>query len=46
MRLKPGLDEVVKIGIKGLNAMPAKGGYTGSDAEFRSAVEYMVNNSK
>lgn len=46
LRLKPGLDEVVKIGIKGLNAMPAKGGYTGSDAEFRAAVEYMVNNSK
>ncbi len=45
-RLKPGLDEVVKIATKGLNAMPPKGGYTGSDAEFRAAVEYMVNNSK
>ncbi|QEL57669.1 c-type cytochrome [Chromobacterium paludis] len=46
VRLKPGLDEVVKIATKGLNAMPPKGGYTGSDAEFRAAIEYMVNNSK
>ncbi|WP_369816071.1 MULTISPECIES: c-type cytochrome [Chromobacterium] len=46
VRLKPGLDEAVKIATKGLNAMPPKGGYTGSDAEFRAAVEYMVNNSK
>ncbi|MDF0606558.1 c-type cytochrome [Neisseriaceae bacterium TC5R-5] len=46
IRLKPGLDEVIKIATKGLNAMPPKGGYTGSDAEFRAAVEYMVNNSK
>ncbi len=45
-RTKVGLDEVQKIATKGLNAMPAKGGYTGSDAEFRSAIEYMVNHSK
>jgi cytochrome c5 len=46
VRLKPGLDEVQKIATKGLNAMPPKGGYTGSDDEFRAAIEYMVNNSK
>lgn len=46
VRTKPGLDAVQKIATKGLNAMPPKGGYTGSDAEFRSAIEYMVNNSK
>lgn len=46
VRLKPGLDEVQKIATKGLNAMPPKGGFTGSDAEFRAAIEYMVNNSK
>jgi cytochrome c5 len=46
VRLKPGLDEVQKIATKGLNAMPPKGGYTGSDEEFRAAIEYMVNNSK
>ncbi len=45
-RTKVGLDEVVKIATKGLNAMPPKGGFGGSDAEFRAAVEYMVNNSK
>ena len=46
IRLKPGLDEVQKIATKGLNAMPPKGGFTGSDEEFRSAIEYMVNHSK
>lgn len=46
VRLKPGLDEVQKIATKGLNAMPPKGGYTGSDEEFRAAIEYMVNNAK
>lgn len=46
VRLKPGLDEVQKIATKGLNAMPPKGGFSGSDAEFRAAIEYMVNNSK
>jgi cytochrome c5 len=46
VRMQPGLDEVQKIATKGLNAMPAKGGYTGSDAEFRAAIEYMVNNAK
>jgi cytochrome c5 len=45
-RMQPGLDAVQKIATKGLNAMPPKGGYTGSDAEFRSAIEYMYNNSK
>ncbi|SCK09678.1 cytochrome c5 family protein [Vogesella sp. LIG4] len=45
-RLKPGLDEVLKIATKGLNAMPPKGGYTGSDAEFKAAVEYLTNAGK
>ena len=45
VRMKAGLDEVVRTGIKGLNAMPAKGGYAGSDADFRLAVKYMLNNS-
>jgi cytochrome c5 len=46
LRMKPGLDEVQKIATKGLNAMPPKGGYTGSDDEFRAAIEYMVNNAR
>lgn len=45
-RLKPGLDEVVKIATKGLNAMPPKGGFSGSDADFRAAVEYLTNAAK
>lgn len=45
-RLKPGLDEVVKIATKGLNAMPAKGGYTGSDEEFKAAVTYLTDSAK
>lgn len=45
-RLQPGLDEVVKIATKGLNAMPPKGGFGGSDAEFRAAVEYLTNAAK
>ena len=45
-RLKPGLDEVVKSATKGLNAMPAKGGYTGSDEEFKAAVTYLTDSAK
>lgn len=45
-RLKPGLDEVVKIATKGLNAMPPKGGFTGSDEEFKAAVTYLTNAAK
>ena len=45
-RVGKGLDEVVKVATKGLNAMPPKGGFAGSDEEFRAAVEYMVNGSK
>ncbi|WP_376767354.1 c-type cytochrome [Paludibacterium denitrificans] len=45
-RLKVGLDEVQKIATKGLNAMPPKGGFGGSDAEFRAAIEYMANAAK
>ena len=41
-----GLDDLVASATKGLNAMPPKGGYSGSDAEFRAAVEYIVNGSK
>ncbi|WP_374356760.1 cytochrome c5 family protein [Chitinimonas sp.] len=45
-RVKVGLDALVASGIKGKNAMPAKGGYGGSDEEFHAAVEYMVNAAK
>ena len=45
-RIGKGLDALVASASKGLNAMPPKGGYSGSDAEFRAAVEYIVNGSK
>lgn len=41
-----GMDTVYKNGINGINGMPAKGGSTLSDAEFKSVVDYIVNASK
>jgi cytochrome c len=41
-----GMDVVYKNGINGLNAMPPKGGSSLSDADFKSVVDYMINNSK
>jgi cytochrome c5 len=45
-RIGKGLDALVASASKGLNAMPPKGGYSGSDAEFHAAVEYIVNAAK
>lgn len=45
-RLKDGVEASLARAIKGLNAMPPKGGYTGSDEEFKAAVLYMVNGVK
>lgn len=45
-RLKDGADAAVAIGIKGLNGMPPKGGFGGSDEEFKAAALYMINASK
>ena len=45
-RLAPGFDEVLKIATTGKGAMPPKGGFTGSDADFAAAVHYMVDASK
>lgn len=45
-RIAKGLDALVESGIKGLNAMPPKGTFTGSDEDFKASVEYMVNQSK
>jgi cytochrome c5 len=46
-RIAQGIDTLVKHAIAGLNAMPAKGTCGDcSDAEIKSAVEYMVNKSK
>ncbi|UXY16661.1 c-type cytochrome [Chitiniphilus purpureus] len=45
-RLKKGEDNVIATAIKGINAMPPKGGYQGSDEEFKAAVLYMLNSAK
>jgi cytochrome c5 len=41
-RLALGLDGLTASVIKGKNAMPPKGGSTASDADIKSAVEYML----
>ncbi len=45
-RLKDGVENSLAKAIKGLNAMPPKGGYTGPDEEFKAAALYMINNAK
>jgi cytochrome c5 len=43
-RLKQGMDAAVRSAIKGHGGMPARGGRADlTDAEFRSAVVYMIN---
>jgi cytochrome c5 len=45
-RIKTGLDMLTASVIKGKGAMPPKGGSAASDADIRSAVEYMVSASR
>jgi cytochrome c5 len=45
-RIAQGVDHITQIAMKGIGAMPPKGGSNASDADFRAAVEYMVNASK
>ncbi|ADU98223.1 cytochrome c5 family protein [Alicycliphilus denitrificans] len=45
-RLAAGFDEVLKIATQGKGAMPPKGGSTASAADFKAAVEYLVNSAK
>ena len=45
-RLAAGFDEVLKIATNGKGAMPPKGGSGASDADFKAAVEYLVNSAK
>jgi cytochrome c5 len=40
-RLAKGFDKMLASATQGINAMPAKGGFTGSDEEFRAAVHYI-----
>ena len=45
-RIKTGLDTLTASAVKGKGAMPPKGGSSASDADIRSAVEYMVGAAK
>ncbi|QAU32826.1 c-type cytochrome [Janthinobacterium sp. 17J80-10] len=45
-RLKKGADALHASAIKGLNAMPPKGGSSASDAEIKAAVDYMMAAAK
>lgn len=45
-RIAQGMDKIYENGIKGKAAMPPKGTFTGSDADFKAAVDYMVNAAK
>jgi cytochrome c5 len=45
-RIQQGIPALVQNAIKGKNAMPPRGGSSASDADMRSAVEYMVNAAK
>ncbi|MDK2124780.1 c-type cytochrome [Parachitinimonas caeni] len=45
-RLKAGLDSLIASATQGKGAMPPKGGFAGSDEEFKAAVSYMANAAK
>ena len=40
-----GVDGLLKVAIKGLNAMPPRGGSDASDQELRNAIEFMLGKS-
>lgn len=41
-----GMEAMVQKATQGVGAMPPKGGSTASDADFRAAIQYMVDNAK
>ena len=45
-RIKTGMDTLYNAAIKGMGAMPPKGGSSASDADIHAAVDYMVNAAK
>ncbi|VVE00183.1 cytochrome C [Pandoraea nosoerga] len=46
-RIKTGIDTLHNAALKGLNAMPPKGGAANaSDDDVKAAVDYMVNAAK
>ena len=45
-RIPLGIDQLTAVAIKGIGAMPPRGGTTASDAEIKTVVTYMVNAAK
>ena len=45
-RIPLGIDQLTAIAIKGIGAMPPRGGTTASDADIKTVVTYMVNAAK
>ena len=41
-----GMDDMVQNATKGIGAMPPKGGFAGSDADFKAAIQYMADAAK
>lgn len=41
-----GMDDMVKKATQGVGAMPPRGGSTASDADFKAAIQYMVDAAK
>ncbi|MFD2753296.1 c-type cytochrome [Comamonas terrae] len=41
-----GMDTMVQKATQGIGAMPPKGGSSASDADFKAAIQYMVDNAK
>lgn len=45
-RIALGIDQLTAVAIKGIGAMPPRGGTTASDADIKTVVTYMVNAAK
>ncbi len=44
--MKKGMDKVLENAIKGVGAMPPKGGSSLSDEELKQVIEYIYSKSK
>ena len=45
-RIATGMEEILKVAIKGRGGMPARGGTKASDEEIKAVVDYMVSQAK
>ena len=45
-RIATGMEEILKVAIKGRGGMPARGGTKASDEEIKAVVDYMVSQAQ